>query len=69
MAKLYVSEAFVSNSMDAIRIHGALGYLTDYQVERDLRDATAGVIIPVHRIFSEILLQSAGALNQPCIIC
>ena len=44
MAKLYVSEAFVSNSMDAIRIHGALGYLTDYQVERDLRDATAGVI-------------------------
>ena len=44
MTKLYVSEAFVSNSMDAIRIHGALGYLTEYEVERDLRDATAGVI-------------------------
>lgn len=44
MTKLFVSEAFVSNSMDAIRIHGALGYLTDYEIERDLRDATAGVI-------------------------
>lgn len=44
MTKLYVSEAFVSNSMDAIRIHGALGYLSEYEVERDLRDATAGVI-------------------------
>jgi len=44
MAKLYISEAFVANSMDAIRIHGALGYLTEYEVERDLRDATAGII-------------------------
>ncbi len=44
MTKLYVSEAFVANSMDAIRIHGALGYLTEHEVERDLRDATAGVI-------------------------
>lgn len=44
MTKLYVSEAFVANSMDAIRTHGALGYLADYPFERDLRDATAGVI-------------------------
>ena len=44
LAKLQISEAFVSNSMDAIRIHGALGYMSDYEVERDLRDATGGVI-------------------------
>jgi len=44
MAKLHISEAFVQNSQDAIRIHGALGYLAEQGVERDLRDATGGLI-------------------------
>ena len=44
MAKLRISESFVENSLDAIRIHGALGYMSEYEVERDLRDATGGVI-------------------------
>ena len=44
MAKLHISEAFVQNSQDAIRIHGALGYLAENGIERDLRDAMGGVI-------------------------
>lgn len=44
MTKLHVSEAFAANSIDAIRIHGARGYLSEYEVERDLRDALGGVI-------------------------
>ncbi len=44
MAKLHISESFVENSLDAIRIHGALGYMSDNEIERDLRDATGGVI-------------------------
>lgn len=44
MTKLSLSEAFVASSLDAIRIHGAKGYLTEYQIERDLRDATGGLI-------------------------
>ena len=44
MAKLRISESFVENSLDAIRIHGALGYMTANEIERDLRDATGGVI-------------------------
>ena len=44
IAKLHISESFVANSQDAIRIHGALGYMSDYEVERDLRDAMGGVI-------------------------
>lgn len=44
MAKLHISEAFVQNSQDAIRIHGALGYLAEQGVERDLRDAMGGLI-------------------------
>lgn len=44
LTNLFVSEAFVANSLDAIRIHGGRGYLSDFEVERDLRDAVGGVI-------------------------
>jgi alkylation response protein AidB-like acyl-CoA dehydrogenase len=42
--KLFLSEAFVQSSLDAIQIHGALGYMTEAEIERDLRDAIAGRI-------------------------
>lgn len=44
LANLYLSEAAVENSLAAIRIHGARGYVTEFEVERDLRDAVGGVI-------------------------
>ncbi len=44
LLKLYLSECFVASGLDAIRIHGGNGYLTDFGVERDLRDAIGGVI-------------------------
>ncbi|MGI9318787.1 MAG: acyl-CoA dehydrogenase family protein, partial [bacterium] len=44
MAKLQIAESFVENSLDAIRVHGALGYMSEYEIERDLRDATGGII-------------------------
>ena len=44
MAKVHLSESFVANSLDAIRIHGAKGYMSEFEVERDLRDALGGVI-------------------------
>jgi len=44
LAKLHLSEAFVESSIDAIRIHGGKGYLSDGGIERDLRDAMGGVI-------------------------
>ena len=43
-AKILASEAFVQSSLDAIQIHGALGYMTDSEIERDLRDSVAGTI-------------------------
>jgi alkylation response protein AidB-like acyl-CoA dehydrogenase len=43
-AKLFISEAWVRSSQDAIQIHGAWGYLKDAGIERDLRDAVAGTI-------------------------
>jgi alkylation response protein AidB-like acyl-CoA dehydrogenase len=39
MAKLFATEAAVTNSMEALRIHGAYGYSPDNVVERYYRDA------------------------------
>ena len=44
ITKLHIGEAFAANSMDAMRIHGGRGYLSEFGVERDLRDALGGVI-------------------------
>jgi alkylation response protein AidB-like acyl-CoA dehydrogenase len=44
LAKLYLSECFVESSLDAIRIHGGYGYMTEFEVERDLRDAIGGTL-------------------------
>ncbi len=44
MAKLYVSECFVKNSLDAVQLFGAAGFATEFGVERDLRDSIGSTI-------------------------
>lgn len=44
LLKLYLSEQWLSSCLDAIRIHGGYGFMTEYEVERDLRDAIGGVL-------------------------
>ena len=44
LAKMYLSESFVESSLGAIRNHGAVGYLTDFEVERELRDGIGALI-------------------------
>ena len=44
MAKLAVSEAYTHNCRDAIQLHGSYGYMVDYELERELRDATASTL-------------------------
>jgi L-prolyl-PCP dehydrogenase len=44
IAKLHVSECFVKSSLDAVQIFGGYGYMTDQEVERDLRDAVGSTI-------------------------
>lgn len=44
LAKLYLSEAWVQSCLDAIQIHGGYGYTTEFEIERDLRDAISGKI-------------------------
>ena len=38
-AKLAISEAWVQVAMDAVQVHGGYGYMTEFEVERELRDA------------------------------
>jgi alkylation response protein AidB-like acyl-CoA dehydrogenase len=44
IAKLFIADAYVQTSLDAIQIHGGYGYMTEYQIERELRDAISGKI-------------------------
>ncbi len=44
LVKLQLGESFVASSLDAIRIHGGNGYLTEFEIERNMRDAVGGVL-------------------------
>lgn len=44
IAKVYLSENLVQSCLDAIQIHGASGYMTELEIERDLRDSIGGTI-------------------------
>ena len=41
LAKLHISESWVACAQDAVQVHGGYGYMAEYEVERELRDALA----------------------------
>jgi alkylation response protein AidB-like acyl-CoA dehydrogenase len=44
LVKLYLSECYVKSSLDALQVHGGYGYMTEYELERELRDAVGSRI-------------------------
>lgn len=44
LANLQTSESFLANSIDAVRTFGARGFVTEFEIERDFRDAMGGPI-------------------------
>ena len=44
IAKLHVSDCFVKSSLDAVQVFGGYGYMVEYELERELRDAVASTI-------------------------
>ncbi len=44
MAKLFVSETHVQAARDALQLHGGYGYMKEYPIEREVRDALAGTL-------------------------
>jgi alkylation response protein AidB-like acyl-CoA dehydrogenase len=43
IAKLFVSEAHVASSLDAMRVFGGYGYMVEQEIERELRDSLGGI--------------------------
>jgi alkylation response protein AidB-like acyl-CoA dehydrogenase len=61
MAKLYVSDCFVKSSLDAVQIFGGYGYMTEQQIERDLRDAVgSGLYSGTSEIQRNIIARMLG---------
>jgi len=44
MVKLHLSEMFLASGVDAMRVHGGYGYLSETGMEKDVRDALGGVL-------------------------
>lgn len=44
MTKLFISESLVQSALAAVQVHGGYGFMTEYEVERALRDAIASTI-------------------------
>ncbi|MEM7309426.1 MAG: acyl-CoA dehydrogenase family protein [Planctomycetota bacterium] len=44
LAKLYVAESYVESCRDALQVYGGYGYMTEQEIERDLRDALSSTL-------------------------
>jgi L-prolyl-PCP dehydrogenase len=44
VAKAFVSESSVKVHLDAVQVHGGYGYMTEFEIERAVRDAIGGTI-------------------------
>jgi L-prolyl-PCP dehydrogenase len=44
LAKLYISESWIECARHALQIHGGYGYMVEYGIERELRDALASTL-------------------------
>lgn len=44
MTKLFVSESLIQNALDTVRVFGGYGFMTEYDVERALRDAVGSTL-------------------------
>jgi alkylation response protein AidB-like acyl-CoA dehydrogenase len=61
IAKVHVSDCFVKSSLDAVQIFGGYGYMTEQEVERDLRDAIGSTIYSgTNEIQRNIIAASLG---------
>jgi alkylation response protein AidB-like acyl-CoA dehydrogenase len=44
LAKIHVSDSFVKNGLDAVQVFGGYGYMAEYELERELRDAVGSTL-------------------------
>ena len=70
MSKLFATDAAMKTAIDAVQIHGGYGYVTEYPVERYMREAKVLQIVEgtnqIQRVvISRDLLRSRGTANSP----
>ena len=53
MAKLFISECYLQDSLNALRLHGAFGYMEESGIEEGVRDAAASIIYSGTSEYSE----------------
>lgn len=68
MTKLVVSEANVRSALAAVQVFGGYGYVSEYGVEKDLRDAVGGRIYSGTSEIQRQRLASLMGLNSPAKI-
>jgi len=44
IGKLFISESLKKTCLEAVQIHGGYGFMTEYEIEKDLRDSIASTI-------------------------
>lgn len=44
MAKLFISEAAIESALESVQVHGGMGYMEEYPVAGELRDAVGGTL-------------------------
>ncbi|HWP29488.1 MAG TPA: acyl-CoA dehydrogenase family protein [Chloroflexota bacterium] len=62
VAKLFASQAAVQSSLDALRIHGGYGYMTELELERGVRDAIGGTLYSGTTEIQRVLIAAALGL-------
>jgi alkylation response protein AidB-like acyl-CoA dehydrogenase len=61
IAKLFISESLKSACLDAVQIHGAYGYMKEFDVERDMRDSIAATIYSGTSEIQKIILATLAS--------
>jgi alkylation response protein AidB-like acyl-CoA dehydrogenase len=65
MLKLHTSESKVENSLHAVQIFGAYGYMKEYLVEKQLRDSIASKIYSgTSEIQKKLIIENIGLINE-----
>jgi alkylation response protein AidB-like acyl-CoA dehydrogenase len=61
MAKLFLSESLVQNCLDAVQVLGGYGFTTEFELERDLRDAVGSRLYSgTSEIQQQLIARSMG---------
>ena len=61
IAKLFISESLESACLDAVQIHGAYGYMREFEIERDLRNSIASTIYSGTSEIQKIIIATLSA--------